>query len=142
MNIMDKGRVIIIPNDEILTSKYTKSIKKNHLEAFRDFSEKYNLGYEFKDDDYAEAPTYLALDGNLVLKTLDDIGIIIIYLPPIVTDRQDMFLHENLNKISQFNTIVGYGTIDKDNVRELEGLDKIVKSADVRNLKYEKEKTI
>ena len=50
---MNRGSVIIIPNENIIEDNYfEKVIVMNHLEGFQEFSNKYNLGYQFSNDYY------------------------------------------------------------------------------------------
>ena len=40
--MIERGKVTIVPDEnQILLDEYTKKIKKNHLEAFIDFSNKF-----------------------------------------------------------------------------------------------------
>ena len=86
--MIERGKVTIVPDEnQILLDEYTKEIKKNHLEAFIDFSNKFKLGYNFTSDDYQYAPEQLARDGHLILKTIDDQKTAIFYIPEVVTNR-------------------------------------------------------
>lgn len=135
----DRGRVIIIPNEnKILQSIYEKDIMQNHLEAFRDFSEKFKLGYHFKDEDYQEAPLQIAKEGHLSIKTIDDAGLFIIYIPRVVTDRQIEWFYKNMDNYNQYQTIGGFA-IETEEPQLVEGKEAIKKIMNKRNMLYMKE---
>ena len=55
--MIERGKVTIVPDEnQILLDEYTKEIKKNHLEAFIDFSKKFKSEYNFtsENNQYAQ----------------------------------------------------------------------------------------
>ena len=88
---MYKGKVVIVPNEEeILSDKFEMNIPFGlfHTVAYQDFSDKFNLGLKFSDDESQLAALTVAGLGHFNYKTEDDIGFLIFYIPEIVTDRQ------------------------------------------------------
>lgn len=97
---MDNGYVYIIPGDNVHTSDYFfRSIKKTHLDAIQEFSDQYGLGYQFDISQYHDAPCILALDGHLVVKTLEDQKVVLFYLPVSINDNQEMWFENNFFQI-------------------------------------------
>ena len=92
---MTVGKVHIIPSDDILEDDFEKDIYLKHQEAMQEFSNKYNLGYHFKDGDYHDAPCELARLGHCVIKTENNVNTFIAYLPEIITDRQRKWFEYN-----------------------------------------------
>ena len=106
---MEYGELYIVPDEnKILGGVFQKKISNNHLMGIQEFSDKYKLGYHFKSDDYQEAPCILAKDGLLVAKTVDDAGILIFYVPEVISDNQCMWYSENMNLFSKYSTIGAY----------------------------------
>jgi len=138
----NRGKIYIIPDEnQIIEEEFMREIVKNHLDGIREFSEKYQLGYNFTDDSYQEAPCILASLGHMVVKTSDDASLVVCYIPRVVTDRQNMWIH-NHESLLQQNKFVGSFLIkEKANYKELDsinGLDQLIRVCDKRNLFYEK----
>ena len=142
---MERGRVIIIPDEnQILKSYFEKNIVVNHLEAYQAFSDEFHLGYHFKLEDYQNAPINIAKDGHLSLKTVDDSGFLVVYIPRVVTARQIEWFYKNISKFENFNT-VGAFAIEDNEPTIVEGLDAINKVMNKRNMLYvrkEEEKNV
>ena len=107
---MDNGYVYIIPGDNVHTSDYFfRTIKKTHLDAIQEFSDQYVLGYQFDVSQYHDAPCILALDGHLIVKTLEDQKVALFYLPQTINDNQEMWFEKNFFQImSKYKTIGAY----------------------------------
>lgn len=105
----DRGSVIIIPNENIIEDNYfEKVIVMNHLEGFQEFSDKYNLGYQFSNGDYQEAPIKIAKDGHLIIKTIKDMGVAIFYIPQVITKRQLEWLNDNIGNYMYIQKTDGF----------------------------------
>lgn len=141
---MKRGSVYIIPDEnQILDDCFYKEIEKSHLSAIKEFSDYYHLGYKFGDDEYHEAPCILALDGHLVVKIENSCSNALIYIPEVVTDRQNIWLHNERENLLKFSIIGGFKLNKADGIDNLEGimgLDNIIKEADRRNIIYNKRK--
>ena len=134
----DRGKVIIIPDEnKILKESYEKEIIMNHLEAYQDFSDKFRLGYHFNDGDYQEAPIQIARDGHMSIKTIDDAGLFVIYIPELVTDRQINWFYKNMDQYSTYQTSGAYA-IWKEGTKTIEGIQETLKELNKRNMLYEK----
>lgn len=83
--------------------------------GIQEFSDKYKLGYQFEKGEYQEAPCILARDGMLVVKTVDSAGILIFYIPEIISDNQCMWYSENMMLFSKYSTIGAYLVKDDGN---------------------------
>lgn len=137
-----RGSIYIIPDEnKILEDVFYYEIEKDHLEGFIEFSDKYKLNYNFTIDDSVTAPYIVAQDGHLVIKIEESSGLVCCYIPKIVTDRQDNWIHKNSYKFEKYKIIGGFGLRDessKEKPIEIEGLDKIIRTCDKRNMLYEK----
>lgn len=83
--------------------------------GIQEFSDKYKLGYHFEKGKYQEAPCILERDGMLVVKTVDSAGILIFYIPEIISDNQCMWYSENMMLFSKYSTIGAYLVKDDGN---------------------------
>ncbi len=138
---MGRGKIYIIPNDDILADYFIEDVNNSHLDAIINFSKKYKLGYEFDAADYNKAPSVLALNGHLVVKTEDDANLAVFYLPDVITDRQIMFLYQQKNLFAKYATVGAYSFDNSDNFEnyeEIYGIDNILKKASNKNLFYTK----
>ena len=75
---------IISNEDKLNVPMLFRVLKKgeHHLKYMQEFSDIYNLGYKFGDNDSNIAPVMLALDGNLVVKTsFEYMKMAIFYIP-------------------------------------------------------------
>ena len=89
---------------------------ENHLKYIKEFIDTYNLPYRFTDDDSNTAPSLLAKDGHLVVKTSwDYMNIAVFYVPSLITDNQKRWLDINLNNFK------GYEYIGFNNYSEVDG---------------------
>ena len=83
----------------------------------------------------------MALDGHLVVKTVDDVSNLICYIPEIVTDNQCMWFSENMDMIQKYIVVGGYGVNKKDNSYETvitEDFHQLLRLINKRNLLYNK----
>ena len=79
---------------------------ENHLKYIKEFIDTYNLPYRFTDDDSNEAPTRLAKDGHLVIKTSwDYMNIAIFYVPWLITTNQKKWLDTNLDSFKDYEYV-------------------------------------
>ena len=132
--IKERGKVIIIPDEKkILQEEYKEDINGSHTEAYQHFSDKFQLGHQFALTEYQETPLIIARDGHLTVKTVEETGLFILYIPRVVTDRQIDWLYKNMDKIKKYSTIGGYA-ISKEEPIIIEGFDSIIKIANKRNM--------
>ncbi len=143
---MEYGKLYVIPDEnQILEEEFYKDIRTNHLDGFQEFSDQYQLGYQFKKEEYQDAPCYLALDGHLILKTVDDSGLVIIYIPEVVTDRQYMWFYNHQNLLAKYSMIGAYAVHLNENgydTDEIEGMDRIMQIFNRKNMLYQEKKSI
>lgn len=132
---MERGQVYILTDEnQILEPCFKMDVYKNHLEAMNEFSKKYKLNYNFNKDDYQMAPCLIAENGHLLIKTVENSGFMIIYIPRTVTDRQNELFHSLLPNFSNYSYIAGFKLDDDDTFSEVEGLNRIVREIDRRNI--------
>lgn len=137
----ERGRVIIIPNEKKIKEEcFEQEIVMNHLEALDEFVRKYRLPYHFTEGDYQKAPIDIAKDGHMIIKTVEDQGIAIFYLPNRVTNRQMDWLENNKFLFFKDNLIGAY-VIDENEEEpdQISGLLEIIQEAKRKNKKYRKE---
>ena len=129
--MLKRGSVYIIPDENQLSANvFKKEIDMSHLPAIQEFCDKYKLGYQFKPGQYHEAPCILAIDGNLVVKTVDDVSLVIFYLPKHITNDQLMWLFSSKDKFSHYQMIEGTivdGTHLNIETNNITGIDAIWK---------------
>lgn len=137
-----KGSVYIIPNEnKILEDEFYHEVIKDHIEAFLAFSDKYKQDYNFTSEDSTIAPYVVAKDGHLVVKIEEDSGLVVCYIPKVVTDRQVNWIHANSEKITKYTLVGGFGLKEDDNGKDavrIKGIDNIIRTCDIRNMYYEK----
>lgn len=137
-----KGSVYIIPNEnKILEDEFYQEVIKDHIEAFNAFSDKYKLDYNFTSEDSTTAPYVVAKDGHLVVKIEEDSGLVVCYIPKVVTDRQANWIHANSERIAKYTLVGGFGLKAEVNGKDavkIKGIDNIIRACDIRNIYYEK----
>ncbi len=120
----DIGMLYVISPDMAYSSKVVYPL--NHLNMIQDYCDKMKLGYKFNKSDYHEAPVTLAIDGNMIVKTVEDLGNVIFYLPKYISDEQAMWFYDNKDKFKNFNIVSAY-IIDskKEEYSTIDGIDNI-----------------
>ena len=104
---------IISNEDKLNVPMFFRVLKKDehHLKYMQEFSDTYNLGYKFANDDNNIAPVMLTLDGNLVVKTsFEYMKMAIFYIPELVTNRQKEWLDNNIRRFENCD-YVGFSNI-------------------------------
>ena len=134
------GKVIIIHNKNVLAiGKYEHEVINNHLDAFIDFSNKYNLGYHFTNDDSQFAPITLAKDGHLIVKSVNNDELVIFYIPRVITDKQIEWYQYNYLNYFRASQIGGFSIQDDDEIKQIIGLTNINREIKKKNILYMKE---
>lgn len=136
----NRGKLWIIPNeDEILQESFERNVEsgKSHTYRMQEFSDIYQLGFKFSEDDYQEAPCEIAALGHLVVKSEDEVSLVICYLPERITDRQCNWLYDNQNMLSKYMQVNGYSLNDNE-WNKIHGIDQIMMDAAKKNLLNEK----
>lgn len=134
---MNRGSVIIIPNENIIEDAYfEETIPSYHITGFQSFSDKYNLGYQFGNNDSQEAPIKLAKDGHLIIKTVKYDDVVIFYIPEVITKRQLEWLNDNMENNYIYIQKVGGFAINGDN----EEIDRVHGYYNLTNILRERSK--
>lgn len=129
----NRGKVWIIPDEgQIIQPLFERDVAlgENHTKKIQEFSDMYQLGFQFKPDDYQEAPCQIAELGHLVVKSEDPSGLVIFYLPETITDRELEWFYQNEMMLSRYNVIGAYNLQKTDGEVKWEnfyGVDKIKK---------------
>ena len=131
-----RGKVWIIPNDDILQPLYFDEVNSgiSHLKAFQEFADKFQLGMKFTNDDYQKAPMDIASCGHLVIKSDDDSKILIFYIPKNVTDRQLEFFSSNELEFNNKYSMIGSYSLEEDEVVTKKGILEIRKELTKKNM--------
>lgn len=115
---------------------------EKHLKYIKEFVDTYNLQYSFGDDDSNIAPTRLAKDGHMVVKTSwDFMNIAVFYIPELLTTNQKRWLDINLENFKNYEYLGfnNYSVVDGEIKEEkIEDLDKEVVELNKRYLNYRK----
>lgn len=120
---------------------FSREVISGHLEGIQEFCDIYQLDYHFNKDEYQEAPCILAKDGHVVVKTVDRSGILICYLPEVITDNQNMWFYENNHFFPNYSIIGGFQIRLSDEeyvVEELHSMNLVMKQVNRGNLLYHK----
>ena len=102
---LEEGRVIIVPDEEQIKDDLFEGIivgNKNHVDRYQDFSNKYNLGYDFSENDSYIAPLTMASLGHFCYNTAESISNILMYIPEVVTKRQYDYFVNNRDMILKY----------------------------------------
>lgn len=138
---MEYGKLIIIPDEnKIIGGVFERKVASNHLNEIQNFSDYYRLGYKFENNEYQDAPCFLALDGHLVIKTIGNSDNFICYIPEFVTDDQSMWFYQNQEVIKKYFMCGAFGLKKKDEGYEIdviEGFDNIIDLINKRNFLYQ-----
>ena len=141
----NRGKLIIIPNEnEILQMGFEREIEegKSHTTRIQEFSDIYNLGFQFTEEDYQTAPCDIAALGHLVIKTEDEVSLVVLYMPERITDRQYNWLYQNKEMLNSYVQVSANAiqTIIESDVcwKKLHGIEEIMHEAGRKNLMTEK----
>lgn len=141
---LEEGRVIIVPDEEQIKDDLFEGIivgNKNHVDRYQDFSNKYNLGYDFSENDSYIAPLTMASLGHFCYNTAESISNILMYIPEVVTKRQYDYFVNNREMILKYvdKKATAVKKIDGNLVtEELDDLDLIEKEVKNRYEEYKK----
>ena len=141
----NRGKLIIIPNeDEILQMGFERDVEsgKSHTSRIQEFSDIYNLGFQFTEEDYQTAPCDIAALGHLVIKTEDEVSLVVCYMPERITDRQYSWLYQNKEMLNHYTQVSANSlqSINEDGVcwKRLHGVEEMMNEAGKKNLITEK----
>lgn len=140
------GRVIIVPDEEQMEDNVFEKIivgNENHVDRYQDFSDKYNLGYEFSDNDSYIAPLTMASIGHFCYNTAESISNILMYIPEVVTKRQYNYFVNNREMILKYIDKKATAVKDRDGnlvIETLDDFDLIEKEVNKRYGKYKRSK--
>lgn len=129
-----RGKLIVVPNEEVIQGPFIYSVEqgKSHTKGLQIFSDMYHLGHQFAEMDYQEAPCAIANDGHMVIKTEDDVSLVVLYLPNRVTDRQLTWIYENEFSLGEYRQVNAYSKKDQD-WEKLHGIIEIKQVANKKN---------
>lgn len=139
---MNNCVVYIIPDEnKISDGIFHMETTMDHLPSFQLFSDRYKLGYHFHQGsgDFQNAPLYFANDGHLIVRIREDSKSLICYFPRIITDQQNIWLHDHIMLLLRYDYIGCYAIKENNNINDLkvvEGVNAIIREADQRNLSY------
>ena len=134
-----RGSVIIISSDDnVEIFQKEIPIGKEHIDAIREYDQKYNLGYNFKDDDYHFAPCTLSIDGHLIIKTEYFMKQLLVYLPEVVSDRQLNYLKANQSKYQNEYLFTGGYYLNNGEFYRMHAVGEIIVNAEIKNIEHHK----
>lgn len=136
-----RGKLWIIPDeDKILQEIYEQDVQKDktHTYYIQEFSNIYQLGFDFKEEDYQSAPCEIAILGHLVIKSEEEVSLIVCYLPERITDRQYNWLYQNREMFDKYIQVNGYSlqTVDDDGMcwKKVHGIEEIMVEVRKKNM--------
>lgn len=141
----NRGKLWIIPNEEeILQEVFNRNVEegKSHTTRIQEFSDVYNLGFKFNEEDYQTAPCEIANLGHMVIKSEDEVSLVVCYLPKKITDRQYNWLYQNKEMLSRYIQVSAESLqmVNEDGAcwKKLHGVEEIIFEAGKKNLMTEK----
>ena len=108
---LKRGELWIIPDEkQILNEEFHKEVYKgaSHTDDVIRFAKEYDLPVQILTNDYHDGPCKIAQLGHLVVKTVEDMSLFILYLPDVLTERQYIWLLDHRYLFMQFVTIGAY----------------------------------
>lgn len=135
------GELIILCNDDITGGDVFRrdvTSTEGHTHYIQEFSNLYNLGFEFNDSDYNTAPCEIAMLGHVVIKTIEDVKMLVCYLPEVITDKQYEFIYKNQDLFTK-NIQNGAYSLKNNEFIEINGMDNIMREITKKNILYSKE---
>lgn len=138
--MINRGKLWIIPNEEeIIQNVFVQNIEsgKSHTQCIQEFSDIYQLDFKFGEEDYQTAPCVIASSGHMVIKSEDEVSLVICYLPEKVTDRQYNWLYQNKNMLDKYIQVNGFSLYNA-RLQKIHGTDQIMIEARKKNLLKEK----
>ena len=142
--MLNRGKLWVIPDEEtIIQEVFERNVEKgkSHTYHLQEFSDIFQLGFKFSEDDYQTAPCEIASLGHLVLKSEDEVSLVVCYLPEKITDRQYNWLYNNQNLINFYRQVNGYSirkNSDTMELKKIHGFSQIMQEAAIKNMLIEK----
>jgi len=143
--MFNRGKLFIIPNeDEILQEVFERKVEegKSHTTRIQEFSDIYKLGFDFTEEDYQTAPCNIAALGHLVIKTEDEVSLVVCYVPERITDKQYNWLYQNKEMLNSYIQVSANSlemlTEDGACWKKLHGVEEIIREAWKKNSITEK----
>ncbi len=143
---MRRGKVVIIPDEEQINgSEIEQDISDDdfHVIAYQEFSDDNNLGLEFTEDESQLAALTIAGLGHFNYKTEEDIGLLVFYLPEIVTNRQLAYFQDHKDEFETYRQQGAYLIRKMDEnifTDEIYGINDIEREMIKRNKIFKEEK--
>jgi len=137
--IMNRGSLIIVPDENKILKSVIKEdimIGESHNTGIDKFVKKYypnNLNIDMND--YNGAPSVVADLGHLVIKTEDDVSLIVFYIPNVITDNQINWFLENKYKFQNYQMCSAISLRSNFN-EELNGIEKVEEELRNKNIVY------
>lgn len=139
--MINRGKLWVIPDEEqILQEVFERTVEKGRSHTYRlqEFSEVFQLGFQFGEEDYQTAPCEIATLGHLVVKSEDEVSLIVCYLPERVTDRQYSWLYQNMDMLSKYVQVNSYSLqlSDENGIcwTKIHGIEEVIVEARKKNL--------
>ena len=140
---MEEGRVVIIPDEgQIEDEIFDEPIKDDdsHVLRYQDFSNKYNLGYTFKENDSLVVPFTISSLGHFCINTAYNISTILFYVPELVTKRQYNYFIGMKEEILKYDEIIVELLGDDNKKRKIKDYDILLKEIKIRYERYKENK--
>ncbi|HIS39221.1 MAG TPA: hypothetical protein IAB45_06955 [Candidatus Onthousia faecavium] len=139
-------KVVIVPDEEQISNSEVKNYSLDldyHVKAYQKFSDDNNLDFEFTEDESHLAALLIAGLGHFNYKTEEEMGLLIFYLPEIITNRQLTYFQEHKNEYENYKQIGAYLIRKMDDdifTDEVYGVNDIEREMIKRNKIFKEEK--
>lgn len=137
---MNRGSLIIIPDENQILKPVIEQcvlVGDNHNTGIDIFIKNYypNNNLNIDINDYNGAPSVVADLGHLIIKTEDDVSLIIFYIPSVITDNQINWFLENKYKLQNYQMCSAISLRDDFNI-ELNGIERVEEEIRNKNVIY------
>ena len=136
--MLNRGKLWIVPNEEeIIQPLFFEDLygEEGHLKGIQDFSDKFDLGFNFTLNDTQQAPIDIAERGHLVIKSDEDNKLLFFYIPKKVSDRQLEYFNDNEINYSNTYKVIGSFSLEDEGIEVIRGLMGIRKELTRKNIK-------
>ena len=139
---MKYGDLYIIPNEnKIGESSVFYQNNFNYSSNSEKLKQNYYSNYYFNFSDNQDSSIQLICDGNLVVKILNSMDMVIFYIPEFITDNQKLWIDSQVQLFLNYSKVKAYELSKIDGtyqINEIRSGDEVSRLIGYRNFLYHK----
>lgn len=140
---MLEGKVVIIPDEEQIEDEvFERDVIDDEVHAlkYQEFSDYYNLGYEFDENYSYVAPVTITSLGHFCYNVSYNISSILFYIPEVITKRQYNYFIKNKEEFMKYTIFCETLPVKEEKLyeEEIDNIDDLEREINKRYNLYKK----